>query len=68
MHGVLVFLKKQVREWIGDMIELIGGQRAAPTWDTKRGLFSQFFTQEYEGRDIDIGICPWASHRSIFSA
>jgi len=68
IHGVLVFLKRQVKEWIGHVIELIGGQRAAPTWDTKRGLFSQFFTQEYEGRDIDISIIPWHNHRSIFSA
>jgi len=67
-QGVLVFLKKQVREWMRGMIELIGGQRTAPTWDTKRGLFSQFFTQEYEGRDIDISFIPWANHRSIFSA
>jgi len=68
VYGVLVFLKKQVREWVSDVIEMIGGQRAAPTWDTKRGLFSQFFTQEYEGRDIDISLVPWANHRSIFSA
>jgi len=68
IHGVLVFLKRQVKEWMVAIIELIGGQRTAPTWDTKRGLFSQFFTQEYEGRDIDISIIPWYNHRSIFSA
>ena len=68
MHGVLLFLKRQVKEWIGNTIELIGGQRVAPIWDTRRGFGSQFFTQEYEGRDIDISLIPWASHRSLFSA
>lgn len=68
MHGVLLFLKRQVKEWIGSTIELIGGQRVAPIWDTRRGFGSQFFTQEYEGRDIDISLIPWASHRSLFSA
>ena len=68
IHGVLLFLKRQVKEWIGNTIELIGGQRVAPIWDTRRGFGSQFFTQEYEGRDIDISLIPWASHRSLFSA
>jgi hypothetical protein len=63
-----VFLKKQVKAWIGSMIELIGAQRAAPMWDTRRGFGSQFFTQEYEGRETDITLVPWANHRSMFSA
>lgn len=50
------------------MIELIGGRRVAPLWDTRRGFFSQFFIQEYEGREIDITINPWGSHRSLFNA
>lgn len=29
---------------------------------------SHFFTQEYEGRDIDITLNPWAGHRSLYSA
>jgi TAG lipase/steryl ester hydrolase/phospholipase A2/LPA acyltransferase len=66
--GILLFLKNQVKQWFVNMIELIGGQRAAPLWDTRRGFFSQFFTQEYEGRDIDISLVPWSSHRSVFSA
>ncbi len=66
--GVLLFLKKQVKEWVANIIDLIGGQRIAPMWDTRRGLASQLFTQEYEGRDIDISLIPWISHRSIFSA
>lgn len=67
-HGVLQFLKKQVKSWISNTIELIGGQRIAPLWDTRRGLFSQVFTQEYQGREIDISLVPWAGHRSVFSA
>ena len=66
--GILLFLKKQVKEWLGHIIDLIGGQRIAPMWDTKRGFGSQFFTQEYEGRDIDISLIPWINHRSILSA
>lgn len=65
--GVLLFLKKQVKEWIDNVIDLIGGQRIAPTWDTRRGFGSQFFTQEYEGRDIDISLIPWINDRSLFS-
>lgn len=68
VNGVLLFLKKQVKEWIGNVIDLIGGQRIAPSWDTKRGFGSQFFTQEYEGRDIDISLTPWINDRSLFSA
>jgi len=68
VNGVLLFLKKQVKEWIGNFIDLIGGQRIAPTWDTRRGFGSQFFTQEYEGRDIDISLTPWINDRSLFSA
>jgi len=68
MTGILLFLKKQVKEWLGNIIDLIGGQRIAPMWDTRRGFGSQFFTQEYEGRDIDISLIPWINHRSIFSA
>jgi TAG lipase/steryl ester hydrolase/phospholipase A2/LPA acyltransferase len=68
IHGVLVFLKKQVKAWIGSMIEMIGAQRAAPIWDTRRGFGSQFFTQEYEGRETDITLVPWANHRSLLSA
>ncbi len=33
--GVLLFLKKQVKEWIANIIDLIGGQRAAPLEDTR---------------------------------
>lgn len=68
MHGVLLFLKNQVRAWIGHVVEFIGGRRVAPLWDTRRGVASQFFTQEYEGRDLDVSLVPWKGHRSLFSA
>ncbi len=29
---------------------------------------TQFFTQEYEGRETDISLIPWGSHRSLWSA
>lgn len=68
LSGVLLFLKNQAKCWIGNIVEMIGGQRIAPMWDTRRGFGKQFFTQEYEGRDIDISLIPWINHRSLFSA
>jgi len=69
LHGILHFWKKQVKVYLTNLIELIGGQRAAPIWDTRRGFASQLFTQEYEGRKhIDISLIPWASHQSLSSA
>jgi hypothetical protein len=49
-------------------VELVGGRRIAPLFDTRRGLWSTFFTQEYEGRDCDISLIPWISHRGFWSA
>jgi len=68
LSGVLLFLKNQAKCWIGNIVEMIGGQRIAPMWDTRRGFGKQFFTQEYEGRDIDVSLIPWINHRSLFSA
>jgi predicted acylesterase/phospholipase RssA len=67
-HGVSLFVKNQVKSWFRHVVEMVGGRRIAPLWDTKRGFGSQFFTQEYEGRDTDISINPWNSDRSLFSA
>ena len=50
------------------MFDLFGGRRIAPLWDTRRNMGTQFFTQEYEGRETDISLIPWASHRSLWSA
>ena len=68
MTSVLLFLKNQTRSWLKHFVELVGGRRIAPLFDTRRGLWSSFFTQEYEGRDCDISLIPWISHRGFFSA
>ncbi len=68
MTGVLLFLKNQAKAWVDNFVEMVGGQRIAPMWDTRRGFGKQFFTQEYEGRDIDISLIPWINHRSFLSA
>ena len=66
--GTLTFLKNQVRSWLRDLVELVGGRRIAPLFDTRRGMFSQFFVQEYQGRECDISLIPWWSHRGVWSA
>jgi predicted acylesterase/phospholipase RssA len=68
MNGVLLFLKSQTKSWFANVVELVGGRRLAPLFDTRRGVASQFFTQEYEGRDCDISLIPWIKHRGFFSA
>ncbi len=66
--GLLIFVKNQVKSWIRNTVELIGGSRQAPTWETRRGFLTQVFTQEYVGRDVDITLNPWAGHRSLLSS
>lgn len=68
MTSTLLFLKNQTRSWFKHLVELVGGRRIAPLFDTRRGLWSSFFTQEYEGRDCDISLIPWINHRGFFSA
>lgn len=68
MTQVLMFLKNQTRAWFKHCVELVGGRRIAPLFHTRRGLWSSFFTQEYEGRPTDISLIPWISHRGFFSA
>jgi len=67
-HGILLFLKNQLKSWFRDIVELIGGRRVAPIWDTRRGFGSQFLVQEYEGRETDISLIPWKNHRSLMSS
>jgi len=66
-HGILLFLKNQLKSWVRDIVELIGGRRAAPLEEFRRGIGSQFFTQEYDGRETDISLIPWKGHRSLMS-
>lgn len=66
--NILRFVKNQVKAWVRNIVELVGGQRVAPIWDTRRSFVSQFFTQEYEGRDTDITLNPWSGSLSLFGA
>lgn len=66
--GILLFLKDQTRAWFSNVVELVGGRRLAPIFDTRRGMAKQFFTQEYQGRDCDISLVPWMGHRGFVSA
>ena len=68
MSSTLLFLKNQCRAWFKHVVGLVSGRRIAPLFETSRGIISNFFTQEYEGRDCDISLIPWISHRGFFSA
>eukprot|EP00587_Corethron_hystrix_P003415 CAMPEP_0113297802 /NCGR_PEP_ID=MMETSP0010_2-20120614/510_1 /TAXON_ID=216773 ORGANISM="Corethron hystrix, Strain 308" /NCGR_SAMPLE_ID=MMETSP0010_2 /ASSEMBLY_ACC=CAM_ASM_000155 /LENGTH=812 /DNA_ID=CAMNT_0000150747 /DNA_START=197 /DNA_END=2636 /DNA_ORIENTATION=- /assembly_acc=CAM_ASM_000155 len=68
VNGILQFLKKQIKGWIRNFIELVGGRRIAPLWDTRRGFFVQLLTQEYEGRDCDVTLNPWENDISLFKS
>mmetsp|Transcript_10990 Transcript_10990/g.15731 ORF Transcript_10990/g.15731 Transcript_10990/m.15731 type:complete len:830 (+) Transcript_10990:208-2697(+) len=68
INGILHFLQNQLRSYLRNVFDLFGGRRIAPLWDTRRNMGTQFFTQEYEGRDTDISLVPWQQHRSLTSA
>ncbi len=68
VNSVLRFLKGQLKSWLIHAVDLVGARRIAPLFDTQRGLGVQFFTQEYEGRECDISLIPWHSHRGLVSA
>jgi len=69
LTSTLMFLKNQTRCWFKHVVELLGARRIAPFFDTRRGMMSSFFTQEYEGREgIDISLIPWISHRGFISS
>lgn len=68
INGILLFLKNQLRGYLRNVFDLVGGRKIAPLWDTRRNMGTQFFTQEYEGRDTDISLIPWQNHRSLTSA
>eukprot|EP00970_Alexandrium_tamarense_P019507 scaffold14119_cov428-Alexandrium_tamarense.AAC.17 len=68
LNGVLLFIKNQLRGYLRNVFDLFGGRRIAPLWDTRRNMGTQFFTQEYEGRETDISLIPWQNHRSLTSA
>lgn len=68
LNSLLIFLKDQVRAWLSHLMELVSGRRISPLFATQRDIGAQFFTQEYEGRECDISLIPWKSHRGLFSA
>mmetsp|Transcript_13242 Transcript_13242/g.17127 ORF Transcript_13242/g.17127 Transcript_13242/m.17127 type:complete len:328 (+) Transcript_13242:49-1032(+) len=68
VNGILLFIKNQLRGYLSNVFDLLGGRRIAPLWDTRRNMGTQFFTQEYEGRETDISLIPWQHHRSLTSA
>ena len=68
VRSVLHFLKDQVRSWLLHLVECVGARRISPLFQTQRGMGTQFFTQEYEGRSMDISLIPWIRHRGLLSA
>jgi predicted acylesterase/phospholipase RssA len=68
LDGIIRFLRDQVRSWLLHLIECVGARRIAPLFETQRGIGYTFFTQEYEGRSIDISLIPWLGHRGLSSA
>eukprot|EP01034_Spumella_vulgaris_P028708 gene28708-35615_t len=65
--GYARFLKDQCRDWLKNIVGLFIFRSNAPAWSAKRGL-AQTLTQEYEGREMDVTIMPWAGHISAFTA
>lgn len=68
INAVLSFLKDRCRTWLAHVVELVGSRRIAPSQATSRAGMTQFFVQEYQGRDCDISLIPWLSHRGLMSA
>lgn len=68
LNAVLSFLKDRCRTWLAHVVELVGSRRIAPSQATSRAGMTQFFVQEYQGRDCDISLIPWLSHRGLMSA
>jgi len=68
INTVLSFLKDRCRTWLAHVVQLVGSRRIAPSQATSRAGMTQFFVQEYQGRDCDISLIPWISHRGLLSA
>ena len=68
LNSLLIFLKDQTRAWLAHLVELVGARRISPLFATQRDIGASFFTQEYQGRECDISLIPWKSHRGLFSA
>lgn len=68
IYQVLTFMRNQLRGWLLNLVQCVGARRFTPIFETQRGIGTQFFTQEYEGRSTDISLVPWLGHRTLFSA
>jgi len=68
INAVLAFLKDRCRTWLAHVVELVGSRRIAPSQSTSRAGMTQFFVQEYQGRDCDVSLIPWINHRGLMSA
>lgn len=65
--GYVRFLKAMLRDWAKNLVNLVNYRSSSSTWSTKRGIF-QTLTQDYEGRENDVTITPWANHISPVKA
>jgi TAG lipase/steryl ester hydrolase/phospholipase A2/LPA acyltransferase len=65
--GYVRFLKAMLRDWAKNLVNLVNYRSSSSTWSTKRGMF-QTLTQDYEGRENDVTITPWANHISPVQA
>jgi TAG lipase/steryl ester hydrolase/phospholipase A2/LPA acyltransferase len=65
--GYMRFLAAQCRDWLKNIVNFLVFRSNAPVWSTKRGI-TQTLTQDYEGRDNDITIMPWAGHTNTVVA
>ena len=46
-NGLLQFLKESIKAWIRNTVEFAGGRRLAPTWELRRGFFTQVRVARY---------------------
>lgn len=65
--GYLRFLTAQCRDWLKNIVDFFIFRSKSPVWSARRGL-TQTLTQDYEGRENDVTIMPWAGHISPFKA
>jgi hypothetical protein len=65
--GYVRFLKAQMKDWLKNLVVFFNHslQGAAPTWS--RSL-ARLVTQDYEGRELDVTIMPWANHIGLLRA
>lgn len=65
--GYLRFLTAQCRDWLKNIVNFFIFRSKIPAWSARRGI-TQTLTQDYEGRENDVTIQPWAGHISPIRA